>query len=233
LDLANSDFTKMALAQIEETLTQYDDLRSRSKHEDLNDLNETEISEFIASSRAAVFRISGEDSDFVKEYGQIEDRFSGRYTDTRAAMVPSLVGLLKAMKKALESGYLARFEQLVHADTFAEFLGMAQYLLEQGFKDAAAVLAGGVLEVHIKNLAQKHGIEIELEKNGRMVSKHIEVLNHDLAREGVYTKLDQKNIGAWYALRNHAAHGQYDQYDQKQVEFVMLQLRDFIARHPA
>lgn len=233
MDLANSEFTKMALAQIEELLDLYDDFKSRAKYDDLSDLNEAEISEFIAAGRAAVYRISGENSDFAKEYNQVESRYSGYYSSTRSAMVPPLAGLLKALEKALKSGYLVQLEQLVHADTFTNILDMAQYLLEQGFKDAAAVLAGGVLEVHLKNMAQKYGIETELEKNGRAVPKHIEILNHDLAREGAYTKYDQRQIGSWYALRNHAAHGQYDQYDQKQVENAMDQIRDFITRHPA
>lgn len=51
--------------------------------------------------------------------------------------------ILLAAKEDIEGGYLKALESLVSADIFADFLDMAQYLHEEGYKDPAASLAGG------------------------------------------------------------------------------------------
>lgn len=58
-------------------------------------------------------------------------------------------------------------------------------------------------------------------------------MNSDLAKADIYSKLDQKNITAWLDLRNKAAHGQYDQYDDAQVKLLIDNIRNFIIRIPA
>ena len=37
-------------------------------------------------------------------------------------------------------------EELIHASVFADFLQMADYLVDSGYKDAGAVIAGSTLE---------------------------------------------------------------------------------------
>ena len=51
------------------------------------------------------------------------------------------------------------FEELVHGDMFGDCLEMSDHLLDAGYKDAAAVLAGSILEVHMKKLCGKYGVE--------------------------------------------------------------------------
>jgi hypothetical protein len=58
-------------------------------------------------------------------------------------------------------------------------------------------------------------------------------LNSDLAKAGVYNKLEQKNVTAWLGLRNDAAHGRYDHYDLSQVVALLRDVRGFLLRHPA
>jgi hypothetical protein len=61
-------------------------------------------------------------------------------------------GTLQALRDDYESGYLQSVVELVHADIFADFLDMADYLIQQGYKDPAAVVAGSVLEEHLRKL---------------------------------------------------------------------------------
>jgi hypothetical protein len=49
----------------------------------------------------------------------------------------------------------------------------------------------------------------------------------------VYTKLEQKSVTSWLALRNEAAHGNYDRYTIEQVYGLLRDVRDFLIRHPA
>ena len=44
-------------------------------------------------------------------------------------------------------------------------------------------------------------------------------------------KLDQKNVTAWLDLRNKAAHGNYGEYNQQQVEFMLHAVTEFMTRN--
>ena len=143
--------------------------------------------------------------------------------------IPNLVGIAEALKTAYESGYLYQIEELIRADLFADFLDMGEYLLEESYKDPAAVIIGGVLEEHLRKLCLKNSIDITTNKS----FKKADTMNADLANSHVYNRLDQKSITAWLDLRNKAAHGKYTDYTDDQVKVALLGIRDFIARFPA
>jgi hypothetical protein len=106
---------------------------------------------------------------------------------------------------------------------------MAEHLLDQGYKDPAAVITGSVLEEHLRKLCDKHGIIVS--QGGK--PKKADALNAELAGANVYSKLDQKNVTAWLDLRNKAAHGKYGEYTKDQVALLIQSVRDFITRNPA
>jgi uncharacterized protein (DUF2164 family) len=58
--------------------------------------------------------------------------------------------MLQAHRQDYEAGYLQSVVELVHADIFADFLEMADYLLQQGYKDPAAVITGSVFGAHLR-----------------------------------------------------------------------------------
>jgi hypothetical protein len=104
---------------------------------------------------------------------------------------------------------------------------MAEHLLAEdylGSKDAAAVLAGGTLEEHLRQLCIKNKIPIE---------KSVETMNTKLRTADVYGLNEQKQVTAWYGLRNSAAHAKYDEYDKKDVALFLQGLRYFISKYPA
>ena len=45
-----------------------------------------------------------------------------------------------------------------------------------------------------------------------------------------YSALDQKSVTAWLGLRNEAAHGEYGAYDGKQVDVLISEVEQFVAR---
>ncbi len=107
---------------------------------------------------------------------------------------------------------------------------MSKYLLSEGYKDAAAVTVGGVLEGHLRKLCLKHGIEVA-KSDGKPVKAA--QMNSDLYTTKVYNNGDNKSVTAWLDLRNNAAHGKYNEYTQEQVELMLMSVRDFINRYPA
>lgn len=140
------------------------------------------------------------------------------------------VGMLQALRTEYEAGYLQSVVELVHADIFADFLEMAHHLLEQGYKDPAAVVTGSVLESHLHKLCDKNSIPAV---NPDGSPKKADKLNAELTAGGAYNLLDQKSVTAWLDLRNKAAHGKYAEYTKDQVALMLENVRNFISRIPA
>jgi hypothetical protein len=158
---------------------------------------------------------------------------SERYTD-EAVQADLVVGIVKALKGELDDGYLDSFPELVRGELFGDFVEMAEHLLSEGYKDAAAVIAGSALESHLHQLSLKQGLSLEyLASDGSTKRKKADRLNNELATRKFYSKLDQKQITAWLDLRNSAAHGQYSNYSDIQVASFIEWERDFIAKNPA
>ena len=106
---------------------------------------------------------------------------------------------------------------------------MSKHLVLSGYKDAAAVMAGSTLEAHLRQIANKFSVQVEVSDR----PKKADAINSDLAKISAYNKLDQKNVTAWLGLRNQAAHGNYNEYDKQQVNLLISSVRDFITRNPA
>ncbi len=138
--------------------------------------------------------------------------------------------MLKAAKQEIDGGWLTSLKGLISAEIFSDFLEMAEYLLEQKFKDPAAVMIGSVLEEHLRQLCQNNSLPIDTVKDGKSIPKKADTMNADLAKAGVYNPLSPKSVTAWLDLRNKAAHGQYGEYTQEQVKLMYQGVTDFIAR---
>lgn len=216
---------KDILDQINGVLDRYDILRRRSQFSDCSDQPESEVTALAALMCDCIGRIAPTDSQYSKSMQKLVDA----YGVTNAYIIPHLVGVLAALKIAHESGYLGTISELIHADVFADFVEMAEYLLSEGYKDPAAVIVGSVLEEHLRKLAIKNGIPVDAVGK----TKKADQLNSDLAAQAVYTKLDQKSVTSWLDLRNKAAHGKYDEYSNEQVRLQLQGIRDFMVRIPA
>jgi hypothetical protein len=144
------------------------------------------------------------------------------------------MGVVLALRDDIKQGYIQTLAELVHGEIFADFLEMAQHLVDSNYKDAAAVICGSTLESHIRKLCLKNGIALEeVGKDGGLKPKKADLLNAELAKAQAYSLIDQKSITAWLDLRNKAAHGNYGQYSADQVVLFISGVRDFIARNPA
>ncbi len=224
-----SKLSESLVTQLTSALDIYEDLRRRSQYDDLSGLPASDHHKFIAMARAAIDRIAGRQSTYAQQAQEIVDR-RNTHDGHRAIM---LAGVLESLRSDLKAGYLATVVELVHGEVFGDFLEMAEHLLAGGYKDPAAVIAGGTLEAHLRQLCAKVGIDIQEASPTSPRAKKADVLNADLARATAYSKLDQKNVTAWLDLRNKAAHGKYAEYSKEQVVLLVAGIRDFISRVPA
>jgi hypothetical protein len=182
---------------------------------------------FRSASLSFLSKIFGEKHPYYLE-------FDTNVVDVDPDNVESGLGVLSAVKDELAGGWTISAKAIVSAEIFSDFLEMASYLLDEGYKDAAAVMIGSTLEEHLRQLCSNVGIALKnIKPSGETIPKKADVLNADLTRQGVYNPLDQKNVTAWLGLRNKAAHGQYGEYTLEQVKLMYQGVVDFMARIPS
>lgn len=218
--------TDVILKQIDAVLSRYRDLRRNSKYDDCSDHPKDTRTELLTLMCATIERFAEVKSHYVKSMRETLERLGDPVSSHH---LPHIAGILQALRTAHENGYLVLVSELIHAEIFDDFLEMAEYLLSGSYKDAAAVIVGSVLEEHLRKLSAKHGIDCK-EANGK--PKKADSLNSDLAGQTVYSKLDQKSVTAWLAVRNNAAHGNYSAYQKEQVEMMLQGVRNFLTRVP-
>ncbi len=140
------------------------------------------------------------------------------------------LGILEAIRDEIAGGWLFTIKNLVTAEVFTDYIDMAEYLLKEGYKDAAAVIAGSTVEERLRQLCRNNGIPTARQKDGKETPLTADTLNSELAKAEVYSKLDQKQVTAWLDLRNKAAHGKYNEYNADQVEGMIRGVTEFMAR---
>jgi len=213
------------LQQIEDVLNVY---KSESEEKIRTNKDISEAQKIITLSRALIERVSGTSSPYYKQTKEILSKTKIH----PAKIAPQLIGVVKSIKHDLEANYLQMFEEEIHNEVFGDFLGMAKHLLDQHFKDAAAVIAGSSLESHLRQLCKKYEIDsFNVNEKERKIPKKASQMNEELSK--VYGKTDQKGIIFWLDIRNYAAHGYYDKYTEDQVKSMIIGILDFIRRYPA
>jgi hypothetical protein len=218
--------SKRIIEDLDLVLAQWEEARQRSKYDDLSDLTDGTLPELVTTLSSAIERYATPKSAYMQRAREITAKYCP--TAYHAAHQP-LYGVVKSLRQAYYRGHLATVQELVHADLFSDFLEMAEHLLSQGYKDPAAVLIGGTLEEHLRKLSTKNGIPV---KNASGGMRKASSLNDALAKVA-YDKLQQKGVTYWLDLRNKAAHGNYGEYDQKDVHAMLQGVRDFINKFRA
>jgi hypothetical protein len=216
------------LTQLDDVLGEWRTLESRCGREDFGDLGDIEGMRFVTRARAVVRRVGGQRSAYVDQAEAIIAH--GGFVGFVASRI---VGVVDSLRADVAAGYLRDFATLIRGELFADFLEMAGHLLDEGYKDAAAVVAGSSLEAHLRQLCAKWNIDTESKSGEDPRPKKADLLNSELAKVEAYSKLDQKSITGWLDLRNRAAHGQYAEYEAGQVAIMISGVRDLVTRVPA
>jgi hypothetical protein len=134
------------------------------------------------------------------------------------------MAILQAARDDIEGGYFQKVENLVSASVFSDFLEMAEYLLNNGYKDPTASLVGAVLEDGLRHICMNYDISIKSRED-------ISSLNSKLAAKGVYNPLQQKQIQVWNDIRNNADHGNFKEYKEDDVRDMLGGVRKFLASY--
>jgi hypothetical protein len=193
----------------------------------LNGKDVARVNTWVTRCGQFIKNICSEDSVYYK---RLESVFNSRrlreidkYSEKDIGIV---LGSVQAFYNDYKDGLLVNVRNLLRAEIFSDFLEMGEHLLNEGYKDAAAVIIGSVLEDTLRNLAVQNDISIK-KNNGDF--KTIGPLNLDLYNEKVYDKLIMKQIDSLGDIRNKAAHGHYNEYDEEQVRIMLLSIERFCS----
>lgn len=141
---------------------------------------------------------------------------------------------LKAVRRDFDQGFFADIASEVDAEISAEYLSQAESLLEYSRPEdsgevAAAVIAGAVLEHGLRAICSTIEPPEPIEVGGKLLT--LSGLIEALKKRKVFNELTAKQLRGWAAIRNAAAHGNFDQFDRGQVDSMVRGVTDFLVRH--
>ncbi|ATI78683.1 DUF4145 domain-containing protein [Sphingobium yanoikuyae] len=160
----------------------------------------------------------GEQSSHYRGFTEFEN---GSGWGTNHSMLLNLKAVFEAAHEDFEGGYLSSVRSLVQAEIFSNELDQATELLGKGYKVAAAVVAGVVLETSLRQLCEDGGI----------TPSSLNKMNADLVKAEVYSLLVSKRITALADIRNNAAHGHSDEFTHDDVRDMIEKTGSFVADH--
>lgn len=137
----------------------------------------------------------------------------------------ALQGSLLQFKGVLDAGLLCKVEDLVIADTFGNLLEQADDLVKAGYDLAAGVLCRAVLEEHLRNLCTRHGC---VPTAGHTINSFKTALYADSHLD----KLAMKQVEYLADAGNRCAHNVQPPLSKTDIERLIRDVTDFVARHP-
>ena len=184
---------------------------------------EADLRAFVASALAAIERIAGKNSQYYENIPQ-ENVLSQLAVVRSPSFIPTVTGVLIALRDAVDQGLLESLESRLRANIHDDFLAQASELLDAGYHVAALVLTGGVLENHLQKMIQADGLV--LPKKGS-ISKY-----NDRLRDNAYDQPKWRRIQSISDLRNEAAHGKGSTIKADDAKDAHTFVQRFIADHP-
>ena len=210
---------KQRFEELEEQASQLESSKKVLRTEIIGGTNEVIDSNLLLSWKVKVknllSKVCGEDSQHFKQF----EREENRPRHTTYGIFNAFKAVFLAAKEDFEGGYLSSIKTLVQAEVFDSELEQANELFSSGYHTAAAVIAGVVLETALRELCDRSGIP-----HGKL-----DKMNSELAKAGVYNKLNQKRITAIADIRNSAAHGKQDEFTVQDVSDMIKDVSRFLA----
>lgn len=144
------------------------------------------------------------------------------------------VAFLRSVKTELQNGSLDSLALQIESAVLSDYLSQAESILKESTGELtyvpAAVLAGASLERSLRTICSR------LEPSEPVVNDKEDFLGMNalidvLKRRQVFNEVQAKQLRAWVAIRNSAAHGKFEEFSRHQVEQMLKGITAFIAQH--
>jgi len=182
------------------------------------EVSSTDFLEWKIKTKNLINKSCGENSEHYRAFCSNEEPST---FSSNLGTLQKLKAVFCAAREDYEGGYLRSTRSLIQAEVFDSELEQAQALLDAGYKVPAAVVAGIVLETSLRELSDRKGLP-----HGKL-----DKMNAELAKAGIFNKLQQKRITAIADIRNSAAHGKPDEFNEADVNDMIRDITRFVAEY--
>lgn len=204
----------LAIAQIDQSLAALKErMRFRSSY---SEKNQQDISAALGAAHC-IKRWGGELHMYVQSAADIRD-LSIRRAYSAVELAEST---LQALKKELQTGGLADTKRRIRAAANDDFLAHAEDLHAAGYREAAAIVAGCALEIHVRRMTER-----TLTTPGKFDSNV-----SALQKSGSIDRNEAKVLRSAYGFRSAAAHGEALPKATGTVANMISSVRAFLAYH--
>lgn len=192
-----------------------------------------ETKEIVAAAREIAQTFRGVDypvgpaaaaRDFLRVHAGPSSRF---FQDATEQTNPTRVGeILAAFAISVDAGIFGvNPKREAQIEVVSDFLEQAQRLLEDNrvHPAAPAVLVGAALEEFLRNWTEAEGLTV--------AAGNIENYSKALREHGLLAKQDGKDITSWAGIRNHAAHGEWNDVPRAAVLIMLHGVNLFMRTH--
>ncbi len=172
--------------------------------------------------------------EFLQSYGGPKNSFLEAmrgFVKTSASWgAPQASEVMKSFSDYVKSGLQSGIspERRAQLDVVSDFLEQASVLLNsKGVHPAApAVLIGATLEEFLRTWIEAAGLSLGARKPG------LESYARVLRESDLIKKQDAKDITSWAGIRNHAAHGEWDEVsDKKRIDLMLEGVNLFMRKY--
>lgn len=145
------------------------------------------------------------------------------------------IATLKSLKENLEEGFLGDLSVQIGAEIASDYMTQAENLIGEGADGVnnhvpAAVLSGAVLEKALRELCEKQEPAISTVKdNGE--NKTMNPLIDGLKKARVYNETKAKQLRHIADIRNHAAHGRFNEFNVDDVKDMIKGIDRFLLEY--
>lgn len=135
--------------------------------------------------------------------------------------IPALVALIQD----IDDGHIHSIDARARGETLSDLLEQAEARLTDGEHVAAVMLAGGVLEAHLRHVGGRRGVTIA---GNSAIGKWADGLH----AAGALDRATKLTVGAWASMRNDADHLKATAFDEAAVRSMLVGVRTLLVTLP-
>ncbi len=189
--------------------------------------NQASAHEWATEAESALAAVFPESHPTRQAWARIHKHPKARFV---GEVFDQFMGAFKGAYNQIRDNRLASLMDIIRLESESDFLDQATELVEADARAAGAVIAGGVLETHLKNYVDKHGLSFA---GSGSISKYNSAVGQ--ARKSnpgqLYSVNDGKLVEAWGGDRNDAAHEPSSfARTRADVKRMIEGIREFIGR---
>ena len=186
-------------------------------------VNEQKFHDFRISATSFLSRVFGQDSTYYQS-------FKSEVTQPTASRTRRGIGMLTAARTELQGDWLETTSGAINRDALTDMLRLARMQQEEGHPGAAVIIAGAVLEKHLRNLCLAKGIKIHNELENRTSPKRGLQLTGEAYKKKLYSRQDNKEVVGWLEMYETAAAGRPDAVTAGQAKTMITGVQSLIAK---